>query len=113
MRPLLDCIVQRFAQGALRQDAACVFEMPEEFLKMVVDPPGFEPTDFLSFQWSGSLIFELGFDAVDLPDLQEDPGDNFWVITFGFDELATDVCEAAYGDDVELWVTLDEGAVGA
>ena len=113
MTPLLDGVVQRFTQGALRQDPACNFEMSEEFLKVVVDSPCFEPTGFLSPQWSGPLIFESGFDAVDLPDLQEDPGNDFWMITFGFDELAADVCETADGDDVELWVTLDEGAVGS
>ena len=55
----------------------------------------------------------MSFDAVDLPNLQEDPGDDFWVISFGFDELAPDVSEAAYGDDVEVRVTSDEGAVAA
>lgn len=113
MRPLLDGVVQRFTQGALRKDTTCFFEMLEEVLKVVVDSSGFEPTDFLSLEWSGPLIFEFGFDAVDLPDLQEDPGNDFWMITFGFNKLAADVREAADGDDVELWVTLDEGAVGS
>jgi hypothetical protein len=36
--PLVDGIVQRFAQGAFGQDSSCVFEMLDEFLEMIVNP---------------------------------------------------------------------------
>jgi hypothetical protein len=48
--PLIDGIVQRFAQGAFGQYSSCVFEMLDEFLKMIVNPSRFEPSGFLTFQ---------------------------------------------------------------
>jgi len=88
-------------------------EMLEELLKMTVDPASFKPADFLSLQWSSTLIFESGFNAVDLSYLQEDPGGDFWVVSFGFDELTPDVSKTADGGDFKVIVALSKGAVSA
>lgn len=80
---------------------------------MTVDSASFEPADFLTFQRSGSLVFEPSFDAVDLSDLQEDPGSGFWMVSSGFDELTPDVSETADGDDLKMMVTFSKGAVSA
>jgi len=44
-------------------------EVREEFLEVFVNPASFEPTGFLAFEWAGSMVFELRFDAVNFSNL--------------------------------------------
>ena len=85
----------------------------KEFGEVVVGSTGFEPTGFLSLKWSGSLGSKFGFDLVNPADEQEDPGDDSRVIFGGLTELSPDVDEAADGDDVEVFVSINKGAVGS
>jgi hypothetical protein len=113
MFPLIKGVAERFPKVALGKDLAFFMKVGEEFGEMVVSSTGFEPTDFLSLKWSGSLGSEFCFDSVNPADQQEDPGDDSRVILGGITELSPDVGEAADGDDVEMFVSINKGAVGS
>ena len=88
-------------------------EMMEEFLEVVEGPTDQESARSFSDFGPGSTVFESGFETVDFSDLEEDPGGDFWVITLGFGEFATNVGKAADWDDVEVGVTFAKGAVSS
>lgn len=109
--PLVEGVVERFPKVALGKDTAGFVQVVDDFAKVVVVATGSEPAGFLAFQGISVLLFELALDVVDFPDLQEDPSGDFWMVHPSFVELASDVGEAADGDDVEIGVAFAEGAV--
>ena len=111
--PLVAGVAERFPKVALGKDVVFFMKVGEEFCEVVVSSSGFEPTGFLSLKWSGSLGSECCFDSVNPADEQEDPGDDSRVIFGGITELSPDVDEAADGDDVEMVVSINKGAVGS
>ena len=106
-------VVQSFPQLAFGKDAAFDSEMVNEFFEMKVVATGLEPTPSLAFEGACSTCSKLAFDTVDFSNLIEDPGGVSGVVVAGFGEFSPDVSEAADGDDVEVLVALDEGAVGS
>ena len=109
--PLVEGVVERFPKVALGKDTAGFVQVVDDFAKVVVVATGSEPAGFLAFQGISVLLFECALDVVDFPDLQEDPSGDFWMVHPSFVELASDVGEAADGDDVEIGVAFAEGAV--
>lgn len=111
--PLVAGVAERFPEVALGKDVAFFVKVGEEFGEVLVGSSGFEPTGFLSLKWPGSLGSEFCFDPVDPADEQEDPGDDSRVVFGGLTELSPDVDEAADGDDVEVSVSINKGAVSS
>jgi len=113
MVPLVEGIAQRFSKCTLGEDAAGFTEILEKFPEVVEVAAGLQPTGALAIKGPGSLFSEFSFDVVDSSDLKKDPGGGFWMILLSFEELAPDVRETAGGDDVQVRIALDEGAIGS
>lgn len=109
--PLVEGVVERFPKVALGKDTAGFVQVVDDFAKVVVVATGSEPAGFLTFQGISVLLFEFALDVVDFTDLQEDPSGDFWMVHPSFVELASNMGEAADGDDVEIGVAFAEGAV--
>ena len=116
VRPLVPGVAERFAELAFGKDSAgffLLFEMVEEFFEVIVVSAGLEPAGALPVERGGTFFLQALFDAVDFADLADDPSADSRVVLPGIPELASDMGEAADGDDGGLGLALDEGAVGS